>query len=98
MLYVLLLAIAVCVFVFIDRPIIAMWFKDGDITKSKGNIPHGFLHDCKEIGHKQPFSGSIKVYKNRFTTKLVFSKSVPAKVKQRIRNVFPHQAKLKARK
>ncbi len=98
MTYVIILALAVCIYVFIDRPIILLAFKDGELNKSKGNIPSGFLHDCKDIAHRLPFTGSIKVYKNRFTTKIVFSKSVPSKVKQRVRNVFPHQSKLKARK
>ncbi|WP_413113455.1 DUF3634 family protein [Thaumasiovibrio sp. DFM-14] len=95
MLYVAVLALAVCLFIFIDRPIIYLKFNNGELIKSKGQIPGGFLQNSKEIAHKQPFSGTIKVYKNRFTTKIVFSKSVPSKVKQRIRNVFPHQSKLK---
>ncbi|WP_394241084.1 DUF3634 family protein [Vibrio astriarenae] len=88
--YVLVLAvIVIAVLVFKDRPIMTMTFDDGKLTSQKGRIPVGFLSDCKEIAHKQPFSGKVKVYKNRFTTKLVFSKSVPSRVKQRIHNVYP---------
>ncbi|KMV31020.1 DUF3634 family protein [Photobacterium swingsii] len=88
--YVVVLAIVVAVFVFWDRPVMVLQFEDGELTKSKGNIPNGFLMGCKDIAHKQPFSGKVKVYKTRFTTKLVFSKTIPSKVKQRIHNVFPH--------
>ncbi|NVP03376.1 DUF3634 family protein, partial [Photobacterium damselae subsp. damselae] len=37
----------------------------------------------------------VKVYKTRFQTKLVFSKQIPSKVKQRINNVFPHSINTK---
>ncbi|TOO28476.1 DUF3634 family protein, partial [Vibrio parahaemolyticus] len=38
-----------------------------------------------------PFTGELKVYNQRSGMRLVFSKDVPKKVQQRIRNVFPHQ-------
>ncbi|ELR64549.1 hypothetical protein C942_02362 [Photobacterium marinum] len=95
--FVILLAVAVFILVFIDRPVMVLKFENGKLTQSKGNIPNGFLMGCKDIAHKQPFSGKIKVYKNRFTTKLVFSKTVPAKVKQRIHNVFPYSGSTKKR-
>lgn len=89
--YVLVLAvIVISVLVFKDRPIMTLTFDNGKLTSQKGRIPVGFLSGCKDIAHKQPFSGTVKVYKNRFTTKLVFSKSVPSKVKQRIHNVYPY--------
>ncbi|QUJ68820.1 DUF3634 family protein [Photobacterium sp. GJ3] len=87
--YVLLVAVAVLILVFKDRPVMVLQFEQGQLKQTKGNIPTGFLNGCKDIAHREPFTGKIKVYKNRFTTKLVFSKSVPAKVKQKIHNVFP---------
>lgn len=95
--FVIVLAVVVFILVFKDRPIMVLNFEEGKLTKQKGQIPNGFLAGCKDIAHKQPFSGQIKVYKNRFATKLVFSKSVPAKVKQRIHNVFPHNGGSKKR-
>lgn len=95
--YVIVLAIVVIFLVFKDRPVMVLKFEEGELTHSKGNIPNGFLIGCKDIAHKQPFSGKIKVYKNRFATKLVFSKTVPSKVKQRIHNVFPHSGATKKR-
>ncbi|GAL03575.1 DUF3634 family protein [Photobacterium aphoticum] len=89
--YVILLVVAVCLLVFIiDRPAMLLKFEDGKLVQQKGNIPRGFLMGCKDIAQKQPFSGKIKVYNTRFNTKLVFSKTVPSKVKQRIHNVFPY--------
>ncbi|KDM91434.1 DUF3634 family protein [Photobacterium galatheae] len=87
--YVFLLAIAVLILVFKDRPVMVLIFEDGKLIKTKGHIPAGFLNSCKDIAHRAPFNGQIKVYKNRFTTKLIFSKDVPVNVKQKIRNVFP---------
>ncbi|MCW8330900.1 DUF3634 family protein [Photobacterium sp. SDRW27] len=95
--YVIVLAIIVAFLVFKDRPVMVLKFEEGELTHSKGNIPNGFLIGCKDIAHKQPFTGKIKVYKNRFATKLVFSKTVPSKVKQRIHNVFPHTGGTKKR-
>lgn len=92
MLWVILVA-AIVIFwlVAVDRPRLKMVFKDGQIDKVKGHLPATFKHNCQEIGHRQPFSGELKVYSTRTGAKLVFSKGVPSKIQQRIRNVFPHQ-------
>ncbi|MBV7296848.1 DUF3634 family protein [Enterovibrio paralichthyis] len=85
--------IALFVFIAIDRPILLIKFKDGQIVKKKGKIPQGFLHDCTEISKRTPFSGTVKVYRNRFKpAKLVLSRDIDHKVQQRIRNVFPHKS------
>lgn len=92
MLYVVIVAALVIFWlVAIDRPILKMEFKQGELTNHKGNLPQGFASICKEIAHKSPFDGVIKVYSTRSGAKLTFSKTIPAKVQQRIRNVFPHQ-------
>lgn len=78
--------------VFYDRPAIKMQFKEGKLVKQSGNIPHGFLMNCTEIANKNPFDGIVKVYINRHTKKLKFSKGVPGRIQQRIKNVFPHES------
>ncbi|HIF9249999.1 TPA: DUF3634 family protein [Photobacterium damselae] len=93
--YVILLAVVVIFIVFKDRPIMRLKFKQGELVEEKGQIPNGFRQACKDIGHKMPFDGVVKVYKTRFQTKLVFSKQIPSKVKQRINNVFPHSMNTK---
>lgn len=92
MLYVVIIA-AVLIFwlVILDRPTLKVSFKDGHIERCKGHFPAKFRQNVLEIAEKLPFDGEIKVYRQRTGHKLSFSKSVPKKVQQRIRNVFPHQ-------
>lgn len=100
MLYVILIA-AILVFwlVAVDRPVLKVTFVDGKISKEKGHFPPTFRHNVVDIAEHAPFDGELKVYQLRTGTKLVFSKQVPKKVQQRIRNVFPHQGfKSKGRK
>lgn len=93
MLYVILVA-AIIIFwlVAVDRPILVVSFKDGHLVRSKGHFPPTFKHNLIDIAQHEPFSGEIKVYQQRTGAKLAFSKQVPKKIQQRIRNVFPHQA------
>lgn len=92
MLYVILIA-AIVIFwlVAVDRPVLKVDFQHGKIASTKGHFPAKFLHNVQEIGENQPFDGQMKVYQLRTGPKLVFSKQVPKKIQQRIRNVFPHQ-------
>tara|TARA_Y100001956_G_scaffold81542_1_gene99393 strand:- start:279 stop:590 length:312 start_codon:yes stop_codon:yes gene_type:complete len=92
MVYVILVA-AIIIFwlVAVDRPVLKVTFSDGKITHEKGHFPPTFKHNVVDIAEHAPFSGELKVYQQRTGTKLVFSKQVPKKVQQRIRNVFPHQ-------
>ncbi|PKF78046.1 DUF3634 domain-containing protein [Vibrio sp. vnigr-6D03] len=89
----LLLVAAIAIFwlIGVDRPKLKAEFRDGELATYKGHFPAGFKHNCLEIGHKTPFSGVVKVYSTRNGARLTFSKSIPSKVQQRIRNVFPHQ-------
>ncbi len=92
MLYVIIIAAAIIFWlVAVDRPILKVTFKDGLLTKVKGHFPPTFKHNVTEIADVTPFSGEMKVYQQRTGMKLVFSQSIPKKVQQRIRNVFPHQ-------
>ncbi|GAA5644758.1 MULTISPECIES: DUF3634 family protein [Vibrio] len=92
MLYVILIA-AVIIFwlVAVDRPVLRVKFKSGELSRVKGHFPPKFKHNVVEIAEHVPFDGEMKVYRQRSGMKLVFSEQVPKKVQQRIRNVFPHQ-------
>ena len=92
MLYVILIA-AVVIFwlIAVDRPVLKVKFEKGHISKVKGHIPPSFKHNLQDIAEHAPFDGEIKVYNQRTGMRLAFSKEVPKKVQQRIRNVFPHQ-------
>ncbi|KOO03411.1 DUF3634 family protein [Vibrio nereis] len=92
MLYVILIAAAIIFWlVAVDRPVLKVKFEDGKIVKEKGHFPPTFRHNVTDIAEHTPFDGELKVYQQRTGTKLHFSKQVPKKVQQRIRNVFPHQ-------
>ena len=92
MLYVILIA-AVVIFwlIVVDRPVLKVKFEKGHISKVKGHIPPSFKHNLQDIAEHAPFDGEMKVYNQRNGMRLAFSKEVPKKVQQRIRNVFPHQ-------
>ena len=93
MLYVILAA-AILIFwlVAVDRPVLLIHFKSGQISKQKGHFPATFRHNVIDIAKRTPFDGEVKVYQQRNGTKLVFSKHIPKATQQRIRNVFPHQS------
>nr|WP_274532421.1 DUF3634 family protein [Salinivibrio kushneri] len=49
--------------------------------------------DYTHIAKRHPFTGTVKVYSNRFKpAKVVMSRSVDNRIQQRIKNVFPHQS------
>lgn len=92
MIYAIIIAGIVIFWLFaIDRPVLRVTFKSGQMTTAKGHFPPTFKHNVSDIAESTPFDGEIKVYHQRAGMKLVFSKNVPKKVQQRIRNVFPHQ-------
>ncbi|MCG3722056.1 DUF3634 family protein [Vibrio cincinnatiensis] len=92
MLYTIIIAgIVIFWLVAVDRPVLKVKFKAGQIIASKGHFPPTFKHNVTDIAESTPFDGEMKVYHQRAGMKLTFSKAVPKKVQQRIRNVFPHQ-------
>lgn len=92
MLYVIIIAsIVIFWLVAVDRPILKVKFKSGQITATKGHFPPTFKHNVIDIAESTPFDGEMKIYHQRAGMKLLFSKEVPKKIQQRIRNVFPHQ-------
>ncbi|MDV5044486.1 DUF3634 family protein [Vibrio diabolicus] len=92
MLYVILIA-AIVIFwlIAVDRPVLKVKFDNGHISNVKGHLPPSFKHNLQDISEHNPFSGEVKVYNQRTGMRLSFSKDVPKKIQQRIRNVFPHQ-------
>ncbi|UFN68229.1 DUF3634 family protein [Vibrio alginolyticus] len=92
MLYVILIA-AIVIFwlIAVDRPVLKVKFDNGHISNVKGHLPPSFKHNLQDISEHNPFSGEMKVYSQQTGMRLSFSKDVPKKIQQRIRNVFPHQ-------
>ncbi|MGI3104671.1 DUF3634 family protein [Vibrio alginolyticus] len=92
MLYVILIvAIVIFWLIAVDRPVLKVKFDNGHISNVKGHIPPSFKHNLQDISEHNPFTGEMKVYSQRTGMRLSFSKGIPKKVQQRIRNVFPHQ-------
>lgn len=90
MMYVIVIAAAVIFWLLVlDRPVLYVNFKDGQMAKVKGHLPVSLKHNLTEIGHHSPFNGSLKAYQRREGIRLKFSPSVPKNTQQRIRNVFP---------
>jgi hypothetical protein len=92
-------AIVIFLMVFIDRPNKKFVFKSGELVAKKGQIGSKLLHDFKEIAERNEVTGTIKIYQRKSNDKIVISKSVPNKIQQRFRNVYPHQvAKTKGKR
>jgi hypothetical protein len=90
MMYIIILAALVIFWLLVlDRPVLLVCFKNGDLVKVKGHLPSTLKHNLAEIGHRSPFSGHMKAYQRREGIRLKFSPSVPKNIQQRIRNVFP---------
>ncbi|PMH46875.1 hypothetical protein BCU68_00195 [Vibrio sp. 10N.286.49.B3] len=93
MMYVIIFsAILLCWLFAFDKPTLRIKFKDGKIESFKGHLPPSFKHNLVELGRNTPFSGELKAYRQKSGTRIKFSKTIPNKIQQRIRNVFPHQA------
>ncbi|WP_261817364.1 DUF3634 family protein [Vibrio gallicus] len=90
MLYVIVIA-AILIFgiILYDKPLASYVFKQGNLTKSQGAVDKQFVLKSKEIARKQPFSGTVKVYKTRKQYKVKFSKSIPNKVRHALREQLP---------
>ncbi len=92
MLYVILIAaVVIFLLIFVDRPVLKARFKDGHLTSVKGHMPPSLKHNLQEIGEREPFDGILRAYNATPSMRLVFSKDIPKKTQQHIRNVFPHQ-------
>ena len=92
MLYVILIA-AVVIFwlIVVDRPVLKVKFEKGHISKASRGLGDVYKRQLQDIAEHAPFDGEMKVYNQRTGMRLAFSKEVPKKIQQRIRNVFPHQ-------
>lgn len=90
MLYVILIA-AILIFavVFYDKPLATYVFKDGELVTDKGETDKQFINRSKEIARKNPFSGTVKVYKRRKQYSAKFSKSIPNKIRHSLREQLP---------
>ncbi|MFA0027721.1 hypothetical protein BCS96_14395 [Vibrio breoganii] len=90
MLYVILIAAAlIFAIVLYDKPKMKLTFKEGEVSSHIGQVDKSFLHKCKDIARKNPFNGTMKVYKSREQYRVKFSKGVPNKTRHILRSALP---------
>jgi hypothetical protein len=62
----------------------------GKVLVKRGTVPAHFLAQAKQILHQDPVRGRILGQRDGGGVRLVFSRSIPEPVAQRLRNVFPY--------
>lgn len=62
----------------------------GKVLVKRGSVSARFLAQAKQILHQDPVRGRILGQRDGNGVKLVFSRSIPEPVAQRLRNVFPY--------
>lgn len=62
----------------------------GKVVVKRGSVSPRFLAQAKQILQQDPVRGRILGQREDNGVKLVFSRSIPEPVAQRLRNVFPY--------
>lgn len=62
----------------------------GKLVVKRGSVSPRFLAQAKQILHQDPVRGRILGQRDGNGVRLVFSRSIPEPVAQRLRNVFPY--------
>ncbi|WP_310596675.1 DUF3634 family protein [Aeromonas aquatica] len=62
----------------------------GKLVVKRGSVPPRFLAQAKQILLQDPVRGRILGQRDGNGVRLVFSRSIPEPVAQRLRNVFPY--------
>ena len=62
----------------------------GKVLLKRGSVPPRFLAQAKQILQQEPVRGRILGQRDGNGVRLVFSRSIPEPVAQRLRNIFPY--------
>ncbi|MCE9945690.1 DUF3634 family protein [Aeromonas rivipollensis] len=62
----------------------------GKVQVKRGSVPPRFLAQAKQILQQEPVRGRILGQRDGNGVRLVFSRSIPEPVAQRLRNIFPY--------
>ncbi|MDU1142370.1 DUF3634 family protein [Aeromonas rivipollensis] len=62
----------------------------GKVQVKRGSVPPRFLAQAKQILQQEPVRGRILGQRDGNGVRLVFSRSIPEPVAQRLRDVFPY--------
>ena len=62
----------------------------GKVVVKRGSVPPRFLAQAKQVLQQDPVRGRILGQRDGSGVRLVFSRSIPEPVAQRLRNIFPY--------
>ena len=62
----------------------------GKVVVKRGSVPPRFVTQATQILHHEPVRGRILGLRDGNGVRLVFSRSIPEPVAQRLRNIFPY--------
>ncbi len=62
----------------------------GKVVVKRGSVPPRFLAQAKQVLQQDPVRGRILGQRDGGGVRLVFSRSIPEPVAQRLRNIFPY--------
>ncbi|WP_349918686.1 DUF3634 family protein [Aeromonas veronii] len=62
----------------------------GKVVVKRGSVPPRFLTQAKQVLQHDPVRGRILGQRDGNGVRLVFSRSIPEPVAQRLRNIFPY--------
>ncbi len=75
------------------RPDFELWIHEHRVECIRGEVPGSFLHAGAEVARIAGLRhGRIRGYLDGNSVRLRFSSAVPEAVRQRFRNVWPHEA------
>ncbi len=75
------------------RPDFELWIHEHRVECIRGEVPGSFLHAGAEVARIAGLRrGRIRGYLDGNSVRLRFSSAVPETVRQRFRNVWPHEA------
>lgn len=71
-------------------PLFDLRLAHGKLTMQKGKVPPAFITQLEQILKRESLRGRIRGVRDGDGVRLVFSRSIPEPIAQRVRNVFPY--------
>lgn len=71
-------------------PLFEIRLAPGKLVVHRGSLPPAFIEQVRQILKHEPVRGRILGQRDGKGVRLVFSRSIPESIAQRVRNVFPY--------
>lgn len=71
-------------------PLFDLRLAHGKLVVKRGKLPPAFIRQLEQILKREAVRGRIQGLRDGDGVRLVFSRSIPEPVAQRVRNVFPY--------